>query len=1014
MDSGRQFDTSHLEFKLKRLSSDIHNPCYLLHLRDVNVLLDCCIETSALVHFLPSHQLLTPGCSDLPVPTHENVSVVEKSHATSVHATQDDCQVTIGDNIYLRSKPQFCLMNKTEFSSVIWDAVDVILVSNTNSILGLPFICSATNFRGRILATEPVVKFGKVLMEDLLDALEQLPPCKRYPVEQLKQDPKQPRSFLHDFLGANDRVWKEFYSRQTIKDTLDRIQLVAYHEPVDIFGLLTICGSSAGFGIGSCNWTLTSPTEKVAYISHTSLLYSHVLPFDDSLLADVDVLIMGTVNLLASTQLERTVNEFRHIVVQTLARGGHVLVPINPCGMLFDLIETAIHAKENFKGTIQPLFPREKSEANGNGQSQVPPTNTSGTSGRDSVFLDNTEGNNTHNSSNNNSVTPLGGSSLAGRVARSPVFAVSSQINVSLAYANAYGEWLNPEKEALLYTADAPFPFQALLRSGHLLPLESLHHTPTVKGLGDPQSRSDSPAISTSPLVLGPNTRPGDWFSSGAATTTISTTAASGAATLETSTIVALAAPSARDRQAGLSGGVWPSSPCLIFASHPSLRFGSVVHLIRALAYGDLRPGTRTAQAGTPAPRHSIILVESGDYIHSPTTLGPARCLQHLLNPYALRSPDKSSDTICSTSHSPTGVPTCDLSETATVFWLPMEARLGPEELPHLLSRCRSPRLTLCLPTEMAPYLVESLNSGNFTTHYIAAGQKLRLPTLGSKMQPVRLSAQLVRHLRPVHLTDPHSKSVKASTKGQSDPRIKPGVSGILAKSDVSTTILSGDHDQTLPSGSKRISTPSTDNTEPDIKRSHKVDTNVVQSSVENSCLALVDGLLTTRDGKYWLNDPRELESSGTSRFSSNRAVRPSTPPLPAALAGRRGEDDVKSSGQSIKSDNRVFVSHIPRIEPFRLIKELTERGVTGAYLADKSMVSHIAQRFPTRDHCGSDAANGQSAEYILFPNPNTVIQLADHSSHILTADEGTRTTIRDSILSCLLQLETRVRTLFD
>ncbi|KAG5454872.1 hypothetical protein CSKR_100403 [Clonorchis sinensis] len=684
--------------------------------------------------------------------------------------------------------------------------------------------------------------------------------------------------------------------------------------------------------------------------------------------------------------------------------------------MLFDLIETAIHAKENFKGTIQPLFAREKPEPIGNGQSQIPPppSNMSGNSGRDSLFLDSTEGTTTHNSGSNSSVTPLGGSSLAGRVARSPVFAVSSQINVSLAYANAYGEWLNPEKEALLYTADAPFPFQALLRSGHLLPLESLHHTPTVKGLGDPQSRSDSPAISTSPLVLGPNTRPAEWFSSGAATTTISTTAAPGAAALETSTIVALATPSARDRQAGLSGGIWPSSPCLIFASHPSLRFGSVVHLIRALAYGDLRPGTRTAQAGTPAPRHSIILVESGDYIYSPTTLGPARCLQHLLSPYVLRSPDKSSDTICSTSQSPTGVPTCDLSETATVFWLPMEARLGPEELPHLLSRCRSSRLTLCLPTEMAPYLVESLSSGNFTTHYISAGQKLRLPTLGSQMQPVRLSAQLVRHLRPVHMTDPHSKSVKIATKGQSDPRTKPGVSGILAKSDVSTTILSGDHDQTLPTGSKRISTPSVDSTEPDIKRSQKMDTSVVPSSVENSCLALVDGLLTTRDGKYWLNDPRELESSGASRFSSNRAVRPSTPPLPAALAGRRGEDDVKSSGQSIKSDNRVFVSHVPRIEPFRLIKELTERGVTGAYLADKSMVSHIAQRFPTRDHCGSDPANAQSADYILFPNPNTVIQLADHSSHILTADEGTRATIRDSILSCLLQLETRVRTLCD
>ncbi|KAF6770299.1 hypothetical protein AHF37_11566 [Paragonimus kellicotti] len=163
MTNSAKVDFSHLEFNLKRLSSDVHSPCYVLHLRDVNVLLDCCIETSMLANFMPSHQLTSPGCSDLPPLQYGDVA---GSFAE---------QVSVGNRVYLNSRPQFSIMNQEEFSSVIWDTIDVILVSNAQSILGLPFICESTNFRGRILTTEPVVKFGKILMEDILDALEQLP-----------------------------------------------------------------------------------------------------------------------------------------------------------------------------------------------------------------------------------------------------------------------------------------------------------------------------------------------------------------------------------------------------------------------------------------------------------------------------------------------------------------------------------------------------------------------------------------------------------------------------------------------------------------------------------------------------------------------------------------------------------------------------------------------------------------------------------------------------------------------
>ncbi|VDP95404.1 unnamed protein product [Echinostoma caproni] len=83
--------------------------------------------------------------------------------------------VTVGDGRpYLDAGLKFCVMDEEQFESVIWDTVDVILVSNIRSILGLPFICAQTSFCGRILATEPVVKFGKILLEDLTEALEQV------------------------------------------------------------------------------------------------------------------------------------------------------------------------------------------------------------------------------------------------------------------------------------------------------------------------------------------------------------------------------------------------------------------------------------------------------------------------------------------------------------------------------------------------------------------------------------------------------------------------------------------------------------------------------------------------------------------------------------------------------------------------------------------------------------------------------------------------------------------------
>lgn len=59
-------NTDDNKLMLRRLNTDVHSPCYLLRIRDVNLLLDCCMDLSNLSYFLPKHQLMSPGCSDLP------------------------------------------------------------------------------------------------------------------------------------------------------------------------------------------------------------------------------------------------------------------------------------------------------------------------------------------------------------------------------------------------------------------------------------------------------------------------------------------------------------------------------------------------------------------------------------------------------------------------------------------------------------------------------------------------------------------------------------------------------------------------------------------------------------------------------------------------------------------------------------------------------------------------------------------------------------------------------------
>ncbi|CAH8536692.1 unnamed protein product [Schistosoma turkestanicum] len=876
----------------------------------------------------------------------------------------------------------------------------------------------------------------------------------------------------------------------------------------DLFGLLTIKGLSAGYGMGSCNWIITSSTEKVAYISHTSLLHSHVLPFDDSTFEDTDILIIGTINMYASNQLEKTVEEFCHIVVQTLARGGNVLVPSNPSGIIFDLLETAIHAKENFNGTILPLIimhphhtilennsDHHENTTHGIGSSISTTTTTTTTATSSSnptlsrnsinattpieIDLTSDRGTpvpattNTTTTTTTNTPTIIAQQTTIGlssssslstsnQVARSPVFFISNQVHVSLAYSNAYGEWLNSMKESVLYTADAPFPFQSLLQCGKLVALKSLHDsTFNKKFLSNSSSLSSTVgryssqlSLITSPLLLVGTTGQSTTTSTTTTTTTgggyfdttsnnhtnhVSNSVTSTTAETFDTALFALNNNSTSIRHTGsstsssanhnhnVSGGIWPNSSCLIFASHPSLRLGPAVHLTRVLAHGGLRSGGSIGRTSNPS-HNSIILIESGDYVplfeyNSKCLCSPELHLRRIISPFLQPNQTFTNHPV---SYSQLGTPSLSISDTATVYWLPMEARIGVQQIDQLVKRCGEPRLALILPQEIYDKSFDWLNIPsklepfNTKLHTLSYNQQLCIPLPETRLEQVYLSSKLIPTIKPICI------KLQSNNNNTTELNIE-NIDHKHSSHDVDSHQSINKYDV-----KRKLSTPATSGT-PDLNKEHHEQKSLIQSDSEvnashnkRKCIALINGILTTRDGKHWLTGKHEkLEPDIIQPVKDITTIRPITPPITtntstpsttSTIATTNTLDNTHDQSKDLvqkfnqfDSENRILVccDESSRINPNALIKKLTERGVTGAYLADSHTAHQVYSRFAVYNTHNKRSSSIQNEEVILFPNPNTMICLHDHGSHIICMDESTRTAIRDTLLLFVQNIDT-------
>ncbi|KAL5967959.1 hypothetical protein TSMEX_004310, partial [Taenia solium] len=184
-----------------------------------------------------------------------------------------------------------------------WTMVDAVLVSNSQSLIMLPYITEMQDFRGKVLTSDPVLR---VLIDDLFAEAENL------------------SSSVLDS-AKKGRRWLLRYTKDQAANALSKVQTLAYHEYVDLFGLIKVKCVSAGYEIGSSNWVLKTDAEK--------------LPMDFSEFSDIDVLIIGAVNTSDCLPFDVAMGYFKTITVQTLARGSHVMLPTLPSGLIYHLLE---------------------------------------------------------------------------------------------------------------------------------------------------------------------------------------------------------------------------------------------------------------------------------------------------------------------------------------------------------------------------------------------------------------------------------------------------------------------------------------------------------------------------------------------------------------------------------------------------------------------------------------------------------------------------------------------------
>ena len=299
------------------------SPCIVLHLESLTVMLDCSLDLTSFLHFLPLP--LTP--SEPSLPPWKAAHLVAPNSILDLFRENDCVAQVFVDSCLEARAPLFPILDPS--------SIDVVLISSYSNMMALPYLLAQRGFCGRVYATEPSASIGRLLMEELAGYLERLPKTEGRGWKQVR-DPKL------DSLGMREEdviTWRPLYSSEAVRRAFGSIRTVHFNETIDLFSALKATPLSSGYCLGSCNWLLRDEYRRICYLGSSSVLTTNLLPLDKKPLVGPDLLLLECLNKEPGVNPSHVLMELCGKLVQTLKQGGSVLLPSYSSGTIYDLLE---------------------------------------------------------------------------------------------------------------------------------------------------------------------------------------------------------------------------------------------------------------------------------------------------------------------------------------------------------------------------------------------------------------------------------------------------------------------------------------------------------------------------------------------------------------------------------------------------------------------------------------------------------------------------------------------------
>ncbi|XP_027179999.1 integrator complex subunit 9 homolog isoform X2 [Coffea eugenioides] len=284
-------------------------PCHMLNIGGFQLLFDCPLDLSALSVFSP----LPTNLSSLFDESVGECTCEASSISDCGWKRKQKVDKSLDTSSLIHAEPWY----KTVKSLKLWNIsfIDVVLISSPVGMLGLPFLTRNRNFSAKIYATEATARLGQLMMEDLVKMHNEIRqfygPEESTCPEWMKWDEVEllPSAIREILWGRDGDLcgWMPLYSVADVKGCMQNVQSLKYAEEACYNGTLLIRAFSSGLDIGTCNWSISSPKQRIAYLSSSIFASATATEIDYNPLRGSDVILFS--DSTACDALDKLENE---------------------------------------------------------------------------------------------------------------------------------------------------------------------------------------------------------------------------------------------------------------------------------------------------------------------------------------------------------------------------------------------------------------------------------------------------------------------------------------------------------------------------------------------------------------------------------------------------------------------------------------------------------------------------------------------------------------------------------